>query len=244
MCLFVNRDFGIGYKPFFVLLLSLTFCVANGFGQTAKEIIQHVIESLGGEDQIRKINTVVKKGFINIGNDSLKITVTQANGKGKKTEMVLNGLHGYEIINNEHGWIYMPFEGQTENEEMAPDIYAGKKIDLDLQGILLDFDQKGFTATRLENEIYEGKEFLKIKLFKEPGIEFHFLIDPETSLVAQRIEIKKVEEKLVMRQVRYGDYRKVGKVSFPFLEENQYGAIIFYSIKTGMRISDSAFLPD
>lgn len=240
----MKRGLVRGSKLLFVLMLLLTCIVSNGFGQTAKEIIQQVINATGGEDQIRKINSAVKKGAIHIGEDSLQVTVTLVNGKGKKTEMEMSGLHGYEIINKDQGWVYLPFNGQNEKEEMRPEIHAGRVLELDLQGILLDFDRKGFTATRIENEIYEDKLFFKIKLFREPDTELHFLIDPETSFINQVIEIRRVEGKMVLRQVRYGDYRKVGKVSFPFLEENQYGTIKYNSIKTGMRISDSAFLPD
>jgi hypothetical protein len=240
----MNIGCGSGFKLLFVLMLSLTCGVSSGFGQTAKEIIQQVIKAIGGEDQVRKINSVVKKGFISIGEDSLQVTVTQLNGKGKKTVMEMSGLKGYEIINKDQGWVYMPFDGHNEEQELDADIHAMRVIELDIQGIFLDCETKGFTATRLDNDFYDDKEYFKIKLSKSADVEFHFLIDPYSKFITQLIEIRKTEGKLMMRQTKYDDYRNVGRVKLPFQEENQYGMIKYNSIKTGMKISDSVFLPD
>lgn len=209
--------------------------------QTANEVIAKHIEAIGGMEKLQKLKTVVMEGSMNVMGNEMVIKIFQENDKGMRQNISLSGMEGYSIITPAEGWSYMPFMGQTEPQAMPKEELVQAIDDLDLEGSLVNYLEKGHTVS------YEGKEDVggtlchKLKVVRKSSGENILFIDAATNYIIRTLKRGETMGQQVEMATDFSDYRDVEGYKMPFSITQQFGMVNFSSIKVNVKLPANIF---
>ena len=75
----------------------------------------------------------------------ISMTMTRSHLIGFRLDMDIMGSSNYQMLNATEGWVFMPVMGMTEPKKMEDDQYKSASSQLDIQGALLNYKDKGTT---------------------------------------------------------------------------------------------------
>lgn len=180
----------------------------SSFAQTADEVVAKHIDAIGGKDNWKKVNTMKMEATITTQGMDIPITMYQVHNKAQKQEINVMGMTGYSILTNEAGWNFMPFMGQSEPEPMTADDVAVGKENLDIQGELVDYKDKGHNIELLGKEDVDGTDCHKLKLTRKSGRSTVYFIDAKTSYIVRTSSKVTVNGKEVDQVMNLSNYQK------------------------------------
>lgn len=228
---------------FGVFILALV-CVQFAQAQTVDEVISKHVAALGGKEKLSKIQNVVMEGSLNIQGTEIALTVTQVHNKLNRQDITAMGMHGFDMLTDKDGWQYMPFQGMQKPEPKTADEVKKSQSDLDIAGPLVDYAAKGHKVELLGKEDVEGTECYKIKVVLAAGKEVTFFIDPASYMIIRAKETRKFNGQDAEMQTDFSDYKEVEGVKMPFSITQQFGTVLFSSIKVNQTIPESAYKHD
>ena len=217
------------------LILSFLFAAAafSVQAQTADEIVSKHIEAIGGAENWRKVNSVKMEGILQANGADVSVTVTVLHGKGMRQDISVMGMNGYEFVTPTEGWSFMPFQGQQQPEPKTAEDLAEAQDDLDAQGSLIDYAQKGHSLEYLGKEDLEGTECYKIKIIKKGGSPETIFIDPKTHYILQSKATVKANGQEMEVVTSFSNYEKLTEgivvaksLTLPFGELNLSKVVI------------------
>jgi len=176
--------------------------------QTVDEVVAKHIDAIGGKDNWKKVNTMKMEATITTQGMDIPITMYQVNNKAQKQEINVMGMTGYSILTNDGGWNFMPFMGQSAPEPMTADEVATGKENLDIQGELIDYKDKGHTVELLGKEDVDGTDCHKLKLTRKSGRATVYFIDTKTNYVVRTSSKITVNGKEVDQVMNLSNYQK------------------------------------
>lgn len=228
-------------KKLFTLGLSM-ICGVLAFAQpTADEIVNKHIEAIGGAENWKKVNTVIMEGSMNVMGNDVAITVTQENNKGNRVDITVAGMTGFNLMTPKSGWVYMPFQGQTTPEPMTPEDIKEAIDDLDIQGNLIDYKQKGHSVELLGTEDVEGTECYKLKVTRKNSGDQTLFIDKDSYLLLRVVQKRKAMGQEMEQVSDFSDYKEVEGVMVPFSLSQGMGTIVMSSVKINAPVPESTF---
>lgn len=189
----------------FALASLISFTVS---AQTADEVVAKHIEALGGKEKLATLKSLRMETNLSVQGMEIPVIVTRVHNVGQRVDISAMGMDGYIINTPTAGWSYMPFMGQSAAEAMPEDQVKEAADELDLQGVLFNYQEKGNKVELLGKEDVDGTECFKLKLTTKAGKERTFFLDPKTYYI-----LRTVAKAVVMGQeqevtVNYGDYKK------------------------------------
>lgn len=189
----------------FALASLISFTVS---AQTADEVVAKHIEALGGKEKLATLKSLRMETNLSVQGMEIPVIVTRVHNVGQRVDISAMGMDGYIINTPTAGWSYMPFMGQSAAEAMPEDQVKEAADELDLQGVLFNYQEKGNKVELLGKEDVDGTECFKLKLTTKSGKERTFFLDPKTYYI-----LRTVAKAVVMGQeqevtVNYGDYKK------------------------------------
>ena len=212
--------------------------------QTADEIIEKHIKAMGGADKLKSIQSVVMEGEINAQNMKIPISMTTVHNKAWRMDFSMMGMNAFMIMRSDSGWMFMPFSGQTAPEAIPADQLKEGKSQLDIQGQLLDYKEKGHTVEYIGMDDVEGTECYKLKLTEKEGKVSYYLIDPASYYVVRRTGKQNIGGKEMEISTDLGDYKAVeGGYIFPHSIASQNGPIVMTKVSVNPKVDDSKFVP-
>lgn len=180
---------------------------------------------------------------MNQGGVDVEMKFYYLHNKATKVEFTAVGQTGYNIITSTEGWAFNPFAGNVAAEAIPEEQVKAAQAQLDLQGALIDYQQKGSKVEYLGKESVQGTEYYKLKLTRSDNRSVLYYLDKDY-LVARTIGSALVggEEQEVTTE--YGDYRKTPEgYVFPFKRSNGNVDITFSKIEINPNIDPSIFKP-
>jgi hypothetical protein len=225
------------------LILGLVFA-QFAQGQTVDEIISKHIDALGGKEKLSKIQNRIMEGSLNYQGNEIALTFTQVNNKLTRQDIDVSGMHGFDMLTDKDGWIYMPFFGQQKPDPKSAEEVKLNQADLDIAGPMVDYAAKGHKAELIGKETIEGKSCYHIKMTLAGGKIVHFYLDAETYLIARASEKRMVNGQETDAQIDYADYKDVEGVKMPYSLTGPYGTTYMTSIRVNQTIPESAFKHD
>lgn len=228
---------------FGLLVLALVF-VQFAQAQTVDEIINKHIDSLGGKDNLNKIQNTIEEGNMTAQGAEIAITITKVQNKLTRQDISVMGMTGYDMMTDKEGWTYMPFLGMQQPEPKSADDVKANQKDLDIAGPMVDYAVKGHKAELQGKETVNGAECFKIKLTAAGGKDIIYYIDPATYMITRSSEKRNVNGEDIDIQMDYADYKEVESVKMAHSITNQYGTIYISSIKANQTIPESAYKHD
>jgi hypothetical protein len=228
----------------FGLFIFALVCAQFAQAQTVDDVINKHVTALGGKEKLNKIQNLVMEGSLNIQGTEISLTVTQVNNKLSRQDITAMGMHGFDMMGNTEGWQYMPFQGMQKPEPKTPDEVKKSQSDLDIAGPLVDYAAKGHKVELLGKEDVDGTECYKLKVSLNGGKEVTFFIDPVSNMIIRAKEIRKMNGQDAEMQTDFSDYKDVEGVKMPFSITQQFGTVLFSSIKVNQTIPESVFKHD
>jgi len=212
---------GTGARGLAVLLVlgCAVFCAPAARAQTVDEIIAKNIQAHGGMAKLKSVDTRRSTGKVLFG--TIQATVVQINKRPDKVreEASLQGMSLVQVYNGKGAWQIDPFGGRKDPMLMSEDDAKGLVIDADIDGLLVDYKQKGSKAELVGHDSVEGTDCYKIKLTLKDGDIFTYYLDADSFL-----ELK-LETKMTIRgaiqenDTYYGDYEEVDGIYYSFALE-------------------------
>lgn len=224
---------------FALLFTSSAFIVK---AQTADEIIESHINALGGAEKIATIQTVSMVGSINVQGLDVSVIVTASNGKGSRTDIAVPGMgEGFQIYTPTKAWSFMPFQGQTSVEELPEDKQKDGLAQLDVQGLLLNYKEKGSKVELLGKEMYDGDECYKLKVETSYGKSTTYFINSKTYYRVKSISAGPTGADV---ETVFSNFKKTEQgFVFPFSQSNPNGTLEFSSIEVNKPVDEKIFSP-
>jgi len=234
-------------KQLKLALLALTLSsaiVAPVFAQTAEEIIKKHIDAIGGADNWRKINSVKMVAAINANGMEIPLNMTVLQNKGMKVDFTINGMTGWQILTDKAGWAYAPFAGQTKPEAMTEEMLKQSQDQLDIQGGLIDYQQKGNKVAYLGKDDADGTECYKLKLTYKSGKEETVFIDASNYYHIRSKTKVKADGKEQELTSNMGNFQKLPEgIVYPMSLDNGFGPMTIKSVEVNKPIPDDFFKP-
>jgi outer membrane lipoprotein-sorting protein len=207
-------------RSLWLLLTAVLLLPAGIRSQTVDEIVAKNVQARGGLEKLRAIKTLRVTAKFSQGSFRA-VSVRENKREGKiRREIVIQGMAQVKAYDGSTAWQINPFDGRKDPELMSQDDAKPLLNDVDLEGPLVDYKQKGHKAELVGRDSVEGTDCYKIKLTLKNGDIRYYFLDADSFL-----EIKFETQTLVRGAVQYrdimlGDYEQVDGVYFPFSVES------------------------
>ena len=218
--------------------------------QTADEIINKYIATIGGADKIAAVTTLKRSGKF-IGGGGFEAVITQENKRPDKVreDFMLQGLDGVTAWDGTRGWKIDPFGGKKDVESLSEEELSGILEDADFDGPLVNYKAKGNKVEFVGMEPVEGTDAYKLKLTLKNGETRYFFMDTDY-FVPIKIETQRMVRGAERTyETSLGDYKEAGGWYLPWsLEINAKGSqnrqkYVYDKIEANAPIDDARFSP-
>lgn len=236
-------------KKIFLLTGLVLSALLNLHAQTADEIINKYVATIGGREKIKAINTVKITGIVDVGGGTqIPFTNYLKRGGKMKIEATFQGMTQQIAVDSVSGWQINPFQGSKEPQPMSSDDYKMMKEQTDFEGHLVDYKQKGYNANYLGQEDFEGTQVNKISLDGKDQESTTYYIDAETSMLLREVQKFKMSDTEMESETIYGDYRpEAGVMMAHSIEQKTPGQqgsqkITISTVEVNVPIDDAMFV--
>ena len=211
--------------------------------QTVDEVIDKYEIALGGKEKLLSLKSVKMTGSISVQGFEVGVKVTIVDGVGSRNDISVPGMgEGFQVVNTKKGWDFMPFRGQASPEEISAEQLKSSQWLLDLQGLLVNYKQKGSQVELLGKENVSGTECFKLKLTSKMGNEYTLYIDTKNYYRIKSVTKTNSKNGEVEAEVTYGDYKKTADgYVFPYLQTIGEGTIVFSTIEINQPVDEKIF---
>ena len=209
--------------------------------QTADDIVAKYVTAMGGAEKLSSLKTVKMEGNMSTQGIDIALTVTKKQLAGMRLDLDIMGTSNFQMATPEKGWIFMPIMQQAEPKEMDAAQLKSVQSQLDIQGSLFNYKEKGFSLESLGTEKVDGKDAYKLKLVKDGKDAFYF-VDAITGLLLKVVTKAMAQGAEIEVQNVYTDYKKnEDGYMFPYTSTNEQGVITFDKISTNVPVDDKIF---
>jgi outer membrane lipoprotein-sorting protein len=215
---------------------------------TLDQVLEKHYEALGGLDAIKGMQTAKFTGRMGMGPGAeAPFTMYFKRPMKARMEFTMQGMTGIQAFDGETAWMIMPFMGKSDPEVMAEDQAKNMKEQADIDGPLVDWQEKGHKVELLGLEDVEGTEAYKIRIELANGdVRTHYL-DSEYFVTIKQEGKTTMQGNEVEFETILSDYKEVGGLMFPHsIESRPKGApegqvMTIDEVEIGVDLSDDLF---
>jgi len=200
---------------FTILLCLLPLTLA---AQTVDEVIKKAIESRGGVDKIKAVQSERITGRVIFPQGVEGTLILELKRPHKLySEVTVEGQKMLRAYDGKlAGWTINPFSENKEVQPMAEDELKGMPDETDQDGPLVDYKAKGSQIQLVAKEDLDGKAVYHLKITDKNGEARAYFLDASTFLTVKWTGIRKIDNQLLPWECTLSDYRDVGGLKFPF----------------------------
>ena len=226
-----------------LLIAGLTFTTFSVSAQTADEIIAKNTEAMGGATKLATLTSVKMNGNLSAQGMDIPLTITKVHLKGMRLDVEVMGTSNYQIITPEKGYMFFPVQQMTEPKEIDGEMLSNAQSQLDLQGSLVNYKEKGVAIEFIGNEKVEGADAYKLKVTGKSGHSAMYFIDANTNrLIKTSGKMKGPDGTEMEVETTFSDYKQnADGFWFPYSTTTMNGPITFDKIETNVKIDESIF---
>ncbi|MEZ5015284.1 MAG: outer membrane lipoprotein-sorting protein [Chitinophagales bacterium] len=156
------------------------------------------------------------------------------------------GLEFIQTYNGTEGWTVNPFSGSSEPQPFTADDLKNVKIQADMDGLLWNWKDKGYTVTLEGTEDVEGTPCFKIKVITDAKDEYLIFIDQDSYVMIRTSSKMKVMENEVESDTYYSNYKQFNGIAMPCNITNMYNGttgevIVIENVEMDIDMQDALF---
>ncbi|HUW91814.1 MAG TPA: hypothetical protein VMV74_01515 [Bacteroidales bacterium] len=225
-----------------VLLLALANSVSS---QSLDEILKEHFSAIG-QDNILKVNAQKLMGKMMQGGIEIPFIQMAKRPDKVRVEGTFQDLTFIQTFNGKEGWNVNPFAGVTEAQPMSDDDLKGMRYQADMDGMLWNWNEKGYTVTFEGKEDMEGTSCFKIKLETKEGDFFTYYIDSDSYILLHSNSKMKIMGNEIESDTYYSNYMMVEGIAVPAKIETKMngqlmGTLIVDKVELNTDLSDTLF---
>ncbi len=202
-------------------IVGLMFFALSAVAQTAEQIVNSYIKTIGGMEKIQAVKSIRQIGKFS-GGGGFEAVVVSENKRPNfiRQEFSLQGLTAISAYDGQSGWKINPFGGKKDAESLGEEELKQIVEDSDFDGPLINYAQKGNKIEFIGKEEYEGSDVYKLKVTLKSGTVKYYFMDTDY-FVPIKIETKQINRGTEFEfETVLGDYKEVGGVYYPFSIES------------------------
>lgn len=221
---------------------------AHASAQTADEIVEKFIKTVGGMEKIQAVKSLRRVGKFD-GGGGYEAAVVEENRRPNlvRQEFSIQGMTGVTAYDGKTGWKIEPWNGKKDAEALSEEEMKSIVEDSDLDGPLVNYRQKGVKVEYVGMDEVEGTDTYKLKVTLASGDVRIYYMDTDYF-----VPIKMDTKRMVRGAEReyetiLGDYKEVGGWYVPFsVETGVKGSpfrqkVTYEKIEANVSIDDSRF---
>ena len=210
--------------------------------QTADEVVNKYISSMGGKEKLVSLKTVRMQGTRNVLGKNVALTITKKHLIGMRADIFVMGTENYQIITPTKGIVFMPIEGMTKVKAMTEDQVESAQPKLDIQGVLVDYKLKGIAIELKGKDSADGQECYHLRLaFKNRMISNYYISVANYRIIEIRNKVESTRY-WTDSSIIFGNYKQNSDgYWFPYAMTNKEIQTNFFYIKTNIPIDESIF---
>lgn len=186
-------------------LLLLVFITVQA--QTAEELVAKNIEARGGLEKLKALKGLLYEGTMQQQGVDIVMKFYYFQNLATRVEFSAMGQSGYTIITTTQGWSFNPFAGNDAAEALPEEAVKESQSQLDIQGPLVDYKEKGNKVEYAGKESEQGIEYFKLKVTRANGKTILYYLD-KNYLVAKAVSTVFANGADQEVTTEYSDYRK------------------------------------
>lgn len=182
--------------------------------QSLDEILkEHFAAS--GQEKLIKTKTMKLTGKMLQGGIEIPF-IQMAKRPGKvRVEGTFQALTFIQNFNGTQGWNLNPFAGVAEPQPMSEDEVKSMRYQSDMDGMLWNWKEKGYTVTYEGKEDIEGTSCFKIRIVTKEGDSFIYFVDVDSFLMIKSTTKVKVMGNETESDTYYSNYSQLEGMAVP-----------------------------
>ena len=226
-----------------LLLAAFTFATVNVTAQTADEIVAKNIEAMGGAAKLSALTSVKRSGNLSTQGMDIPMTMTVSHLKGMRVDIEIMGTSNYQILTPEKGFMFFPIQQMTEPKELDAETVKAGQSQLDVQGPLFNYKEKGNTVEYVATEKVDGADAYKLKLTGKSGKTSYYFIDTKSNRIVKTTgKSKGPDGGEVDVETMFSDYKQTADgYWFAYSTTTPQGPIVFDKIETNVKVDENIF---
>ncbi len=225
-----------------IAVTAMTFVFAQE--QTADQIVSKYVDAIGGTEAWNKVNSIVMTGSMKVQGTDIGLVSTVLNKKGMKQEITVNGMTGYQVLTPTAGWNFMPFNGQKVPEPVTADDLKEQQEELDVQGNLVGYKDKGHTIELLGTDDVDGVNAFKLKETLKSGKVETIYIDPANYYVIRVVAKQKANGQEQEVTTDLSNYQKLPEgIVVPMSVKLPFGEMNITKVEVNKDVDEKIFAP-
>ena len=231
-------------KPLMIFGLFIMAIVFAQFAhaQTADDIIAKYVTAMGGKEKITSLNTVKMEGNMSVMGNDVAIVMTKKHLVGMRMDISVMGTENYQIVTPAKGMVFMPVQGMSEPTEMTADQLKSAQSQLDIQGALLDYKEKGTTVELAGKETVDGEESYNLKVTYKSGLVSNYYISSKTSFIIKTTGKRNINGEEVEVATTFSNYKQnADGYWFAYTSTNMQGTIDYSKIDANVVVDENIF---
>ena len=230
------------------LLLAAAFvaaAAAHAPAQTADEIVEKFIRTVGGMEKIQAVKSLRRVGRYEEGG-GFEAAVVEENRRPNlvRQEINIQGMTGVTAYDGRAGWKIEPWNGKKDAEALGEEELKSIVEDSDLDGPLVNYRAKGVKVEYVGMDEVEGTDAYKLKVTLPSGDVRFYYMDTDY-YVPIKIDTKRIVRGAEREyETILGDYKEVNGWYLPFSVESGVKGIPLRSKVTYEKIEANVALDD
>ena len=216
-----------------IVLLAMAIALvapAAASAMDADELIAKHLEAIGGEKNLRAIESVKATGKFMTQGMEIPFTMTHKRPNRMRLEAQVMGMTMVQCYDGERGWAVNPMTGSEDPQPMSEIEEKGFKLQADMDGLLVDYADKGYTVEYLGEDEVEGTAAHKLRLDTGEDIVLEYFIDNDYVLIIKQDSKLTFEGNEIESSTNKSDYQEIEGMVVPFAIETRRGDAVMNQI--------------
>jgi len=210
--------------------------------QTVDDVVDKYVAAMGGKEKLASLKTIKMEGSMSVQGTDLAITSTRSHMVGLRLDIEVMGMANYQVANRTKGSAFWPIRGKTEPEEMEPEQFKSAQNQMDAQGALFNYREKGTAVELVGKETVDGVEAYNLKVTFKNGISSNYYIDTKTSRLVKTSSKMTVNGQETDISTSYSDYKQnADGYWFAYSVTSPQGTVVYDKISTNIPVDESLF---
>jgi hypothetical protein len=162
---------------FMSIILSVS---TDASGQSAGEIVAHIVDALGGKDRLQSINSLYQEGTaVQPNGEEIKLRIWRVFDRVYRQEIDYGVGKVVVIVTPSKGWINSPRTGGLF-KALPDDELRALQTEIDPAGCFIDYQAKGNKVERVGTDTVDGHPCYKVKIWFPSSQSILYYVDQQS----------------------------------------------------------------
>jgi hypothetical protein len=207
-------------KIIIMILGAILAAISSIFAQDLDQVLKQYHETIGA-DKVLQMQTVYSKGKVMQFGMEMEYTNYITRSGKYYLEVPIQGQLMKNAYNGEVAWMVAPWTGTLDPIELTGIQLKSMKRQADMDGMLYNYAEKGYTTTLEGTEDLEGTKVYLIKQVDADGDIFVHYMDAENYVLLKTKATLAYQGSTIEAETYYSNYKPVDGVIMPFSMESK-----------------------